>query len=148
MVSKTLAATTGCGLAAFLLFTISVPCCAENTSDAKAREAAAEKFVAQRLHVWQERLNLTDWDIRFDLVRSKDLEPKTLGNVHWDTDVKTARISVLSTYDYTLPYKDMLKDMEFTVVHELVHLHLASLPRSEEHAVNELAEALIKLANK
>jgi hypothetical protein len=156
MVSKTLAAATGCGLAALLLFAISVPASsAENASDAKAREAAAaEKFVAQRLRIWQERLNLTDWDIRFDMVRSKDLEPKTLGNVHWDTDVKTARISVMSTYDYTLPYKDMLKDMEFTVVHELVHLHLASLPRSdasrrvEEHAVNELAGALLKLADK
>jgi hypothetical protein len=155
MVSKTFAAATGCGLAALLLCTISVPASsAENASDAKAREAAAEKFVAQRLHIWQERLNLTDWDIRFDMVRSKDLEAKTLGNVHWDTDAKTARISVMSSYDYTLPYKDMLKDMEFTVVHELVHLHLASLPRSdasrrtEEHAVNELAAALLKLADK
>jgi hypothetical protein len=67
-------------------------------------------------------------------------------------DVKAARISVLSTYDYKLPHKEMLADMEFTVVHELVHLHLASLPRSdasrrvEEHAVNELAAALLKLA--
>jgi hypothetical protein len=46
----------------------------------------------------------------------------------------------------------MLDDMEFTVVHEMVHLQLASLPRSEasrrveEHAVNELAAALLKLA--
>ena len=141
--------------AAFLFLSISVPTfAADSDSEAKAREVAAEKFVAQRLHIWQERLNLTDWDIRFDMVRSKDLEPKTLGNVHWDTDVKTARISVMSTYDYTMPYKEMLKDMEFTVVHELVHLHLASLPRSEasrrveEHAVNELAAALLRLASK
>lgn len=102
--------------------------------------------------MWQERLNLKDWDIKFQLVRADKLEPKTLGNINWDADVKGAKISVLSTYDYQLPYHEMLDDMEFTVVHELVHLHLASLPRSEasrrveEHAVNELAAALLRLA--
>ena len=106
---------------------------------------AAEKYFAEKIQVWQDRLNLRDWDIRFQLVRTNKLEPKTLGNINWDSDVKKATISVLSSYDYTLPYQQMLDDMEFTVVHEMVHLHLASLPRSEasrrveEHAVNELA---------
>jgi hypothetical protein len=46
----------------------------------------------------------------------------------------------------------MLDDMEVTIVHELVHLHLSSLPRSEatsrneEHAVVELTKALINLS--
>jgi hypothetical protein len=41
--------------------------------------------------------------------------------------------------------------MELTIVHELVHLELASLPRSEasrsteEHAVNGIADALLAL---
>jgi hypothetical protein len=45
----------------------------------------------------------------------------------------------------------MLQDMEFTVVHELIHLELSSLPRSdasrreEEYAVNRITEALLKL---
>jgi hypothetical protein len=45
----------------------------------------------------------------------------------------------------------MLDHMELTVVHELVHLELASLPRSqesrstEEHAVNGIADALLAL---
>jgi hypothetical protein len=66
----------------------------------------------------------------------------------------TATIAVMSTYDYKLSFGDMLDDMEFTVVHELVHLQLSSLPRSEasrtaeEHAVNEIAGALLKLAKK
>ena len=82
------------------------------------------------------------------------LEPKTLGNIRWDTDARTATIGVLSTQNYQLPYQAMLDDMEFTIVHELVHLHLASLPRSdasrrvEEHAVNELAKALLNLAKR
>jgi hypothetical protein len=125
---------------------------ATHEPEMKDREALAAKFVAQKIQIWQERMNLKDWNIQFDLLRSSQLEPKTLGNIHWDTDVKTARIAVLSPMDYTLPYKEMLDDMEFTVVHEMVHLQLASLPRSdasrrvEEHAVNEIAKALLKLA--
>lgn len=125
---------------------------ANREPDPKDREAIAAKFVTQKLQIWQDRMNLKDWNIQFDLLRTSQLEPKTLGNIHWDTDTKTARISVLHPLDYTLPYQAMLDDMEFTVVHELVHLQLASLPRSdasrrvEEHAVNEIAKALLKLA--
>jgi hypothetical protein len=87
-------------------------------------------------------------------VRSSALEPKTLGNIHWDSTLKQASIRVLSAYDYTLATPEMLDDMEFTIVHELLHLHLASLPHSnasvrpEEHAVNELARAFLRLAPK
>jgi hypothetical protein len=121
---------------------------------AQEREAAVEKFVAQKLQTWQDRLDLRDWKLRVQLLRPSQLEPKTMGNIHWDTDVKEATIGVLSSYDYQLPWKAMLDDMEFTIVHELVHLHLASLPKSEasrrteEHAVNELANALLALARR
>jgi hypothetical protein len=118
------------------------------------RSAEASKFVADRLHDWQERMNLKDWDIHVELVRADHLEPRTLGNVHWDTDVKKATIDVLSPLDYTLPHNAMLADMEVTIVHELVHIELASLPRSdasrrtEERAVNEIAGALLRLARR
>jgi hypothetical protein len=118
------------------------------------RETFAQTFVEDRLRIWQDRLDLKDWKIRVHLVRNTQLEPRTLGNVHWDTDAREATIGVLSTYDYTLPWQQMLADMECTIVHELVHLHLASLPRSEasrrteEHAVNELTDALLKLARR
>jgi len=120
--------------------------------DPKLDEAVISRYVADKLSVWQERMNLKDWDIRIQLVRADKLEPKTLGNVHWDTDVKKATIDVLSPLDYQLPYNAMLADMEVTVVHELVHIELASLPRSEasrrteEHAVNEITAALLRLA--
>ena len=97
-------------------------------------------------------MHLTDWDLNVSLVRATALEPHTLGNIKWDTQTKQATIAVLSTYDYRLPFQSMLDDMEFTIVHELVHLQLASMPRSEasrkieEHAVNELASSFIRLA--
>jgi hypothetical protein len=127
---------------------------APTSTQALARETAAQKHIDQRLQFWQERLNLKDWNIKARLVDPSALEPKTLGNIRWDTDARTATIGVLSTQNYQLPYQAMLDDMEFTIVHELVHLHLASLPRSdasrrvEEHAVNELAKALLNLAKR
>jgi hypothetical protein len=119
---------------------------------AQQREADAKDFVEQALRTWQERMNLKDWNIEVHLVRASALEPRTLGNIHWDSNVKKASIEVLSSYDYDMSTPAMLDDMEFTVVHELVHLDLASLPRSkasrrnEEYAVNQLAHALLNLA--
>jgi hypothetical protein len=155
MYSRTLSAPPLLGIAV-LLFSLSTSAIASNNHepDLKDRDALAAKHITLKLQTWQDRMNLKDWDIRIELVRASELEPKTLGNIHWDTDVKSAKILVLAPEDYKLPYKEMLDDMEFTVVHELVHLQLASLPRSdasrriEEHAVNEIASALLKLAKR
>ena len=64
-------------------------------------------------------------------------------------------IRVLDPADYRLPYREMLDDMEFTVVHELIHLEMSSVlshfarsdadRSAEEHAVNHMADALLHL---
>ena len=80
-----------------------------------------------------------------------DLRRGSLGNVHWGADKKTAMIRVLDASDYQMSFGATLKDMEFTIVHELVHLQLSSLPRNEasrsaeEKAVNTITEALLNL---
>ena len=110
-----------------------------------------EQFVQERLAVWQKRLSLEGWRISIVMAHRDELKSKTLGGIRWDKSKKSAVISVLDASDYRLPFREMLQDMEFTIIHELVHLELASLPRSEasrsseEHAVNQLAEALLKL---
>jgi hypothetical protein len=115
------------------------------------RTTVAESFLHQRLFIWQKRLKLEDWNITFKLVHLTDLKPKTLGNIHWDSDLKKATMSILCPADYKMSFPDALKDMEFTVVHELVHLQLSSLPRNEasrsaeEKAVNTLTDALLNL---
>jgi hypothetical protein len=160
MVSKKVLAATQLGIAVTLPFLFVALVKGSGSSPAPQpasppdanREAVAERYVDQVLHTWQERLDLNDWTIQANLVRPSSLEPKTLGNIHWDLNKKHATISVLSAYDYTLPTQAMLDDMEFTVVHEMIHLHLASLPKTnasrplEEHAVNEIARALLRLA--
>jgi hypothetical protein len=122
---------------------------------ARERTLLAEKYAAERLSVWQKRLNLQDWNISLLVSRATELKPKTLGNIHWDTEKKTAVIRVLDPADYKLPFSEMLQDLEFTVVHELIHLELSPVlsplqrndanRREEEHAVNHMADALLKL---
>src|SRR5690349_1728026 len=117
----------------------------QQPSSESARDCArlSETYVTERLAIWQQRLKLQDWKISVVMAHPSDLKPKTLGNIHWDADKKSAVIRVLDASDYTLGCHDMLDDMEFTVVHELIHLELSSLPRSEasrrdeEYAVNQ-----------
>jgi hypothetical protein len=125
------------------------------STSAHERSLLAESFAREKLSVWQKRLKLQDWNVALEVVRSTELRPKTLGNIHWDTDKKTAVIRVLDPADYSLPFHEMLDDMEFTVVHELIHLEIAPVlshfTRSdadrieEEHAVNYMADALLRL---
>ena len=114
-------------------------------------DTAATTFLSKKLEFWQQRMNLTDWKIRVDLARMDQLEPRTLGSVHWDTQSRTAEISVLAPEFYNLAFEPMLDDMEVTIVHELVHIKLASLPHTdasrpvEEHAVHDITAALLQL---
>lgn len=124
---------------------------ATETESLAERGEVAKRFVNERLGVWQQRLKLQEWRISVVMIRRDDLKPRTLGGIKWDKPKKSAVISVLDPSDYRLPIREMLDDIEMTIVHELVHLELASLPRSEasrsseEHAVNGLAEALLAL---
>ena len=111
-----------------------------------------EEFLSARLAVWRQRLKLNDWTISIVPSHPSDLKPGTLGHIHWDVDKKMASIRVLDASDYRLACPDALHDMELTVVHELVHLVLASVSRSaeadrgaEEHTVNRIANALLDL---
>ena len=143
-------------LSSFLLCA-SVPSTAEqvsNQTNARERALVAQSYTTEKLWMWQKRLKLEDWNITVTVARSNELKPRTLGNIHWDADKKRAVIKVLDPVDYTLAQPEMLADMEFTVVHELIHLELSSLPRSEasrseeEIAVNQIARALLALDRK
>jgi hypothetical protein len=123
-------------------------------ADAVEQRRVAQQYVSEKLAIWKEILKLNDWQVFPSMTRLEDLKPRTVGQIHWDKDRKTAAISVLDPIDYPLHGQAMLDDMELTIVHELVHLKLASLPRSEasrgseEQAVNGISEALFALEHK
>lgn len=128
---------------------------AANAPVSAAEQAqAAQRFVNEKVGVWKERLKLEDWQVSAVMTRQADLAPKTLGGIRWDKPKKTAVIWVLDPSDYRLPFREMLDDMEMTVVHELIHLELATAPHHEasrsveEHAVNGIAAALLALDRK
>jgi hypothetical protein len=126
-----------------------------DAASSRERTLLTQSFANEKLWLWQKRLNLQDWNISVEMTRATDLKPRTLGNIHWDLDKKTAQIHVLDPADYHMTFNDMLSDMEFTVVHELIHLELSPVlsplsrsdanRRDEEHAVNQMADALLKL---
>ncbi len=121
-----------------------------NAAPAGSREFV-QQYVSEKLTVWQQRLKLSDWHIAWAMAHSSDLKPQTVGQIHWDKPSKSASILVLDPSDYRMPRNAMLDDMELTIIHELVHLKLTSLPHSEasrgseEEAVNGIAEALFAL---
>jgi hypothetical protein len=126
----------------------------DRDADSQQHNVLAEAFINEKLAVWQRTLGLDDWKISIVMCRRSDLKLKTLGGVRWDKTKRSAVISVLAASEYRLPVIEMLDDMEMTIVHELIHVHLAALPRSEaswrdeERAVNQLAQALLKLDRK
>jgi hypothetical protein len=120
------------------------------------RDKLAEAYVRQKLAQWQDRLKLQDWTVTLVASHPGDLRPGTLGNISWDEEKKTARIRVLRASDYQAPFRATLRDMEFTVVHELIHLEFSGVTRNEEsrsaesrtaeeEAVNRMAETLLRL---
>ncbi len=121
------------------------------TAWAQQRVQPVEDFINQRLAVWKERLDLKDWKTTVAMCRRSEMKSGTLGAIHWDKRTMTAQIQVLAASEYTLPYAEMLKDMEFTVVHELIHLSLTSARQSgasrsgDERAVNRMTRALLAL---
>jgi len=126
---------------------------AEPTTDAIAdsqeRNSVANRYIHEILPYWQNRLQLNNWNIYILLSRPSDLRTGTLGNIHWDAEKKTATIRVMDASGYKTDLEAMLKDMQVTVVHELIHLELASLPVSDadrsnqEFAIDHLTDALL-----
>ncbi len=120
-------------------------------AEGKAKPVITNAQVANWVRVWQKRLHLEDWKVEAHIVHPSDLRPDTLGNLKWNSASHTATIRVLSPTDYDLPAADVAEDMEYTVVHELIHLQLSALPRdlnrkdAEEAVVNKIADALMLL---
>lgn len=97
---------------------------------------------------WQSILRLQDWDIEISIVRQRGMGSRTsMGECEYNEQRKIAFIRILDPIDY----EDLLPlDMEWTLVHELLHLHFAPIwdddKESEmETTINLLAAALVRM---
>lgn len=111
----------------------------------------------ERLAYWQKKLNLLDWQFEVNICRARDMKENCAGSINWTLSNKMALISILNPIDY--PEDAMgVQDMENTLVHELLHIHLAPLNDDysqnehytlfEEWAICSIAGALIELERK
>lgn len=122
-----------------------------STPDKTTTPAITQAQVDEWTKNWQKRLDLEEWKITTLIVRASDLKPDTLGNLKWNSANRTAVVKVLNPLDYELPASEIPTDIEFTILHELIHLQLSVLPHdssskmTEEKVVNRIAEALFQL---
>jgi len=102
---------------------------------------------------WAKVLRLQDWDIKICIKRQSEMScDQVNGENRWTLSNKESLICLLDPVDYP---KDCRweQDHEQTLVHELLHLHLAEWPvgkngkatTAEEQAICCLADALVKL---
>ena len=109
--------------------------------------APLQAHLEKQLRTWQKRLGLEEWELSLQVVRKSALDRDTWGNAEWDSDSKSGVISVLDPQDYNLKGADLKKDMECTIVHELVHIQVSPLdsgnPEAHEEVVNRIMTALL-----
>jgi len=109
--------------------------------------APLQAHLERQLKTWQKRLSMDEWNLSVQVVRKAALDKDTWGNAEWDSDNKTGVISVLDPQDYNLRGTDLKRDMECTIVHELVHIQVSPLdsgnPEAQEDVVNRIMSALL-----
>lgn len=76
------------------------------------------------------------------LVRRSSLEKNTWGDAEWDQQGKTGTINVLDPVDYNLKGAGLKRDMECTLVHELVHIQVGRLRCPTRRSAKKWSTAL------
>ncbi|WP_028983321.1 hypothetical protein [Sporolactobacillus terrae] len=104
----------------------------------------------EKLDYWQKRLRLQDWLIDLKITRKRDMEFDSQGECNYNLLKKMAVIRIVDSVDYDA-CAAFPQDMEWCLVHELLHLHFAPLhverdDEAEEQAVDLISNALVTVA--
>jgi hypothetical protein len=92
---------------------------------------------------WQKRLRLQDWIVKCKIVRQRDMTNETAAaEVKHYIKKKQAAIRMRDSIDY--PDECITdQDMEWDLIHELLHLYLAPLHTDEtDEVVEQIVECL------
>ncbi len=98
----------------------------------------SQKQLEKALAKWQKILRLMDWKIDISIERGRYFSnQESQAEVEWYIQNKRAVIKILDPIDY----EDALdeQDMELSLVHELLHLHLAPFDTFESGSQEEIA---------
>lgn len=106
-----------------------------------------EEQLQQKCAEWQKRLRLQDWIVKIRLCRAHELPIGSLAHVHYTVEKKMASIRITDPVDYP-PDSMVPYDMENSLVHELLHLHLAPITGDkasieEEQAIECITSGLL-----
>lgn len=111
-----------------------------------------DEQLQDKLVYWLEKLRLQDWIVTARIARYHELEPNRAGECSSILSNKEAVISILSADDYAEDWG--VVDMEWTLVHELLHLHFESMAVAAEkeiaveQAIESITYGLIALERK
>lgn len=111
------------------------------------------------LEYWQKRLRLQDWDLTLEIVRKSKITTGEFAEVEWSRIYRNAEIKLLDPVDFEEADTARQKDMEDSLVHELLHLvlrdcrinsrddkdKLTAQGIAEERAIDALSCALVSL---
>ena len=114
-----------------------------------------EESLQDELAFWKRLLHLEQWDIVARIARGNglDLPEQVQGRCNWTISRHEALIRIMNPIDWD---KGIIfpQDMEATLVHELLHLHLAPFDNFKsdtaednalEQAIHHLSLALVSL---
>ena len=118
--------------------------------------ATFEGMLRKETRAWQRKLRLQDWNISVHLVRLNEMpDQDAIGAIFPHIERKDARMFLLSPMDVPLLAAGFLNDEEvnysLTIVHELLHLHMAPFTKAldtagieqEEIAVNAISRCIV-----
>ena len=102
----------------------------------------------ERLVYWQEKLRLRDWMIQINIKREQDFTTSdSNAEILYNLSNKSAFISMMDPVDFD----DLLpQDMEWLLIHELLHLHFAPMDNNRnrtsiEQGIESITYGLVQL---
>lgn len=88
----------------------------------------SDSTLQEVMEYWQEKLRLTNWDITIRFARYYEMEEHVYGTNEFDTASMLSQIVIRHPLDHNVadPFgKRHKEDIEFTIIHELLHLTTA-----------------------
>ena len=97
------------------------------------------------LKKWQKRLRLQDWNIFIEYKSQADFDEDTAcGRTKISPNNFYARIWILEPSE-NKSWIETIRNVELTLVHELIHIAVVWIKEQEEVVIEKLAQALLEV---